>query len=170
MISSWGVLEAWKINPSVILIESRDCNILKFLKYMGYKGWFPNIYAVTVNYWMHAHLSRGESHWESQFITLEKMPSTTSNSPLAHQKLKPDFPLFRVNNVDSAETPMCPQWYTDTHTLNEPKHRRICLANTKSRKGLVSGVLHRIFLGLAGSVCACKPHAANEEVHCGVDR
>lgn len=98
-------------------------------------------------------------------------------NPLHNQKfsfripeLKPGFPPFRVNIVDSAEIPMCPYQYTDTHTLNEPKHRRVCLANMKSRKGLVSRALHRIFLGLAGSVCACKPHAANEEVHCGVDR
>lgn len=40
----------------------------------------------------------------------------------------------------------------------------------QKRAGKQSHVLHRTLLGLKGLVCVCKPHAVNEEVHCGVDR
>lgn len=65
--------------------------------------------------------------------------------------------------------------HIDTHTLIHTKkgHTWENVSDKHSeqkRAGEGSHGLRRTLLGLKGLVCAHKPHAVNEEVHCGVDR
>ena len=84
------------------------------------------------------------------------------------------FCLCWVNSKNSSDSFIYPKMtHGDTHTFKHTKKAREDASDRykkQNRAGKWSHVLPRTPLGLKGLVCACKPHAVNEEVHCGVDR